>query len=89
VIAFYRYNPPEIILLFFISAHGILSFAAKGSIEGACVKSPFTALRAKLFFEGLCKKVFAACGGEIFFGWRHVFPDFAKQNQEKHVSIQI
>jgi hypothetical protein len=30
----------------------------------------------------------AACGGEIFFGWRHLFPDFAKQNQEKDVSIQ-
>jgi hypothetical protein len=38
---------------------------------------------------GLCKKVFAACGGEIFFGWRHLFPDFASQNQEKDVSIQI
>jgi len=37
---------------------------------------------------GLCKKVFAACGGEIFFGWRHLFPDFALQNQEKDVSIQ-
>jgi hypothetical protein len=38
---------------------------------------------------GLCKKVFAACGGEMFFGWRHLFPDFASQNQEKDVSIQI
>jgi len=47
------------------------------------------ALRAKLYIEGLCKKVFAACGGKIFFGWRHLFPDFAKQNQEKDVSIQI
>jgi hypothetical protein len=41
------------------------------------------------FNLGLCKKVFAACGGEIFFGWRHLFPDFASQNQEKDVSIQI
>jgi len=38
---------------------------------------------------GLCKKVFAACGGEILFLWRHLFPDFAKQNQEKDVSIKI
>jgi hypothetical protein len=38
---------------------------------------------------GLCKKVFAACGGEIFFGWRHLFPDFASQKQEKDASIQI
>jgi hypothetical protein len=38
---------------------------------------------------GLCKKFFAAFGGKIFFGWRHLFPDFAKQNQEKDVSIQI
>jgi hypothetical protein len=38
---------------------------------------------------GLCKKVFGACGGKIFFGWRHLFPGFSKQNQEKDVSIQI
>jgi hypothetical protein len=38
---------------------------------------------------GLCKKSFAACGGEIFFGWRHLLPDFASQNQVKDVSIQI
>jgi len=37
----------------------------------------------------LCKKYFAAYGGKIFFGWRHLFPDFASQNQEKDVSIQI
>jgi hypothetical protein len=35
------------------------------------------------------KPVFAACGGEIFFGCRHLFPDFASQNQEKDVYIQI
>ncbi|MFZ4428683.1 MAG: hypothetical protein ACOYOO_16105, partial [Saprospiraceae bacterium] len=29
------------------------------------------------------KKVFAACGGEIFFGYRHLFPDFAKQIRKK------
>ena len=28
-------------------------------------------------------------GVVIFFGWRHLFPDFASQNQEKDVSIQI
>jgi len=38
---------------------------------------------------GLWKKVFAACGGRIFFGWRLVFHDFAKRNHEKQVSIQI
>ena len=53
------------------------------------MKSLFSALRAKSPVEGLCKKVFAAFGGEIFFGWRHLFPDFASQNQEKDVSIQI
>jgi len=37
----------------------------------------------------LCKKVFAAFGGRIFFGWRLVFHDFAKRNHEKQVSIQI
>jgi hypothetical protein len=46
-------------------------------------------LRREGFYLGLCKKVFAACGGEIFFGWRHLFPDFASQNQGKDVSIQI
>ena len=43
----------------------------------------------KLSFEGLCKMSFAACGGKIFFGCRRLFPDFAKQNQEKDVCIQI
>jgi hypothetical protein len=33
--------------------------------------------------KGLCKKVFAAFGGKIFFGWRLVFHDFAKRNHEK------
>ena len=47
------------------------------------------ALRAELCFEGLCKKVFAAFGGRIFFGWRLVFHDFASRNHEKQVSIQI
>ena len=37
----------------------------------------------------LCKKVFAAFGGRIFFGWRLVFHDFASRNHEKQVSIQI
>jgi len=37
----------------------------------------------------LCKKVFAAFGGKIFFGWRLVFHDFASRNHEKQVSIQI
>jgi len=37
----------------------------------------------------LCKKVFAAYGGRIFFGWRLVFHDFASRNHEKQVSIQI
>ena len=43
---------------------------------------------AKDFFGGLCKESFAACGGERFFGWRHLFHDFASQNREKDVSIQ-
>jgi hypothetical protein len=37
----------------------------------------------------LCKKVFTAFGGRIFFGWRLVFHDFAKRNHEKQVSIPI
>jgi hypothetical protein len=37
---------------------------------------------------GLCKKVFLGASRQIKFGWRHLFPDFAKQNQEKDVSIQ-
>jgi hypothetical protein len=37
---------------------------------------------------GLCKKVFLGASRQIIFGWRHLFPDFAKQNQEKDVSIQ-
>jgi hypothetical protein len=56
------------------------------------VKSLLPTTAAEYSFETdvrLCKKVFAACGGEIFFGWRHLFPDFASQNQEKDVSIQI
>jgi len=40
------------------------------------------------FGKGVCEKYFAACCGEIFFGWRHLFPDFPSQNQEKDVSIQ-
>jgi hypothetical protein len=39
--------------------------------------------------SGLCKESLAACGGERFFGWRHLFLDFASQNQEKDASIQI
>jgi hypothetical protein len=35
----------------------------------------------------LCKKVFLGASRQIKFGWRHLFPDFAKQNQEKDVSI--
>jgi len=38
---------------------------------------------------GLCEKVFAAFGGRIFFRNRRVFHDFATQNHEKQVSIQI
>jgi hypothetical protein len=37
----------------------------------------------------LCKKVFAACGGRIFFLNRRVFHDFAKQNHEKHVGLKL
>jgi hypothetical protein len=37
---------------------------------------------------GLCKKSFHGASRQIKFGWRHLFPDFAKQNQEKDVSIQ-
>jgi hypothetical protein len=48
------------------------------------VKKSFAACSSRILsLERLCKKVFAACGGEIFFGWRHLFPDFASQNQEK------
>jgi len=42
-----------------------------------------------LFLEAISKVFLAACGGEIFFVWRHLFPDFASQNLEKDVSIQI
>ena len=39
----------------------------------------------------LSKQCSAACGGrtlhQIIFGWRHLFLDFASQNQEKDVSI--
>ena len=44
---------------------------------------------AKDFIWGLCKKSFAACGGKIFFGWKHHFSDFALRNQKNDVSIQI
>ena len=37
---------------------------------------------------GLCKEVFLGASRQIKLGWRHLFPDFAKQNQEKDVSIQ-
>lgn len=37
----------------------------------------------------LCKKCFAAFGGERFFGQNHLFLDFAKQNQEKDDSVQM
>jgi hypothetical protein len=37
---------------------------------------------------GLCKKVFYGASRRIKFGWRHLFPDFASQNQGKDVSIQ-
>jgi len=43
-----------------------LRFAANYILRG-CVKRFFTALRAELFGWGLCKKVFAAFGGRIFF----------------------
>ena len=38
---------------------------------------------------GLCKKSYAAFGSRIFFGRRLVFHDFASQNHEKQVSVQI
>ncbi|MFZ4427745.1 MAG: hypothetical protein ACOYOO_11350, partial [Saprospiraceae bacterium] len=31
---------------------------------------------------------FIGASRQIKFGWRHLFPDFANQNQEKDVSIQ-
>ena len=48
-----------------------------------------SAASPRRIFLGLCKKVFAAFGGRIFFGWRLVFHDFASRNHEKQVSIQI
>jgi len=38
---------------------------------------------------GLCKKVFAAFGGRIFFCETHHFRDFAKRNRENDVSHKI
>ena len=38
---------------------------------------------------GLCKKHFAACGGERLFGCRHLFHDFALQNHEKYVGFKL
>jgi hypothetical protein len=69
------------------------------------VKSLFSVLRTKFYFElhiifeislreiskMMCssKQYFAACGGKILFGRRHLFSDFAKRNQKKDVSVQI
>ncbi|MEY4135264.1 MAG: hypothetical protein RL386_1614, partial [Bacteroidota bacterium] len=39
--------------------------------------------------RGGVKRPFAASGGKIFFGWRHLLLDFAPQNQEEDASIQI
>jgi len=55
---------------------------------GLCKKVFYGASRQIMFLEGLCKKVFYGASRQIIFGWRHLFPDFAKQNQEKDVSIQ-
>ena len=52
-----------------------------------CVKG-FLRRFAPNYVLRLSKKVFAAFGGRIFFGWRLVFHDFAKRNHEKQVSIQ-
>ncbi|MEY4134697.1 MAG: hypothetical protein RL386_1047, partial [Bacteroidota bacterium] len=37
---------------------------------------------------GLCEKYFYGASRQIIFVWRHLFLDFAKQNQEKDVFIQ-
>ena len=52
-------------------------------------KTLFAALRAKVCFEGLCKKSFAAFCGRIFFCETHHFHDFAKRNRENDVSHKI
>ncbi|MFZ4428307.1 MAG: hypothetical protein ACOYOO_14205, partial [Saprospiraceae bacterium] len=40
------------------------------------------------FQRGCAISLFCGASRQIIFGWRHVFSDFSKQNQKKHVSIQ-
>jgi hypothetical protein len=44
--------------------------------------------RQKILFWDCVKRFFYGASHQIIFGCRHLFPDFAKQNQEKDVYIQ-
>jgi hypothetical protein len=50
-----------------MSCTGAQMAARVGCRSRVCMKSLFPAFRAKFYFEGLCKKSFAAFGGRIFF----------------------
>ena len=41
-----------------------------------------------ILWIGVLQKVFCGASRQIIFGWRHLFSDFAKQNQKKDASIQ-